>query len=411
MSFAAGHNPTNLDGGEWGEVAPSHNGQMSASGFIAVAGQRTGAYCFQVAPFGSASMIPFPVRFVTDGQIQGVLDFDFVPIRAYTRILAMTLTSTNERQFMVFMDGAPSSLTERFYLTIDTNRKLRLYQSGVGLLAGPSTAAISNTAAWTRVEAFLEPTAITVYIDGTQDLLATGSFSDIDSWAIGERTVTLGGFEGYVANFDDMICESSNSGTAVDLPGPGEIKRLIQDSDVVDGAWVDPGGGGSDLYQEIDEVPSDGDASYVRTDTIASAFRSGFETAVARGISGTIAAVKVQTSARNESTNPQLATRVRSSAAVDVDTGQQSLLTSYSPRQSVVHKTAPGTVNDWATADIDALEVGGILGNNLQFCRITAQVVQVDYNTGVVAGTFRARVNMNQIGGKHSLLNPATVGA
>jgi len=404
--FSAGHNPTNCDGYEWRDTDGPRNSEMATSGAAMSTSPVHGFIALQIAPLGVASFIEQPFRFTAAGLVNGAADFDYCPSRFTAFKVFNFMGGAQTGRFYTLCDGAPGAVTDRFWLEYTATDKVQLV-SGAGVLAGPSTTSIS--AAGTLIEVFAGPLAVSVRINTSEVLTAIGSFPDLDSCMFGSRTAVAGG---YIMNIDSWIVETSDSATAVDWPGPGIIVRLDQDSDVLDGSFLNEAASNVNMYQSIDELTApDGDTTYIRGNISHDAFRSGFETAAAAGISGIIAAVKVQTRARNETTAPSFETRVRSTAGTDVDTLGQNFLVTYSASQSVVHKTPPGTILDWATADIDALEVGGRIGSNVNaFVRVTTQVVQVDFNTGVTPSTFRARINPNSLGGKLSLVNPATVG-
>lgn len=409
MTFVAGHNPTNLDGFEWNDLEGPTNSEMTSGGTatISTSPVRTGLRALQIGPIGSASFCELPFAFGVAGAVNGTSDWDYCPSRFYAFKVLNLMSGGQTGVFYTLCDGAPSSVNDQFWLEYTAADKIQLVNGG-GVLAGPSSTSIA--AGGTLIEVFTSPTQIEVRIDGSETLTAAGSFPDLDSCMFGSRAAVAGG---YILNIDDWIVETSNSGTAVDWPGPGQIARLAQDSDSVDGSFLNEGASNVNLYQSIDETGApDADTTYVRSNLTHDVYRVGFQTAAAASISGVIAAVKVQTRARNETSSPSFETRTRSTAGTDVDTAGQNFALAYSARQSVVFKSPPGTSADWATADIDALEVGGRIGANVnQAVRVTTQVVQVDYNTGTTPATHRAKVNPETIGGKFELVSGGVVGA
>jgi hypothetical protein len=409
MTFVAGHNPTNLEGFEWADTEAPRNNEMATASAAVVAFGRTGSYSLEVFPGTSENYMEIPLRFASSGEVHTASDFQYVSARFYGQLAGNSLAS--EGIFFTLCNGAPASVIDRIWLSFNSAGKI-LIKDGGGTLAGPSTIAWTG-GSWHLLEVFAGPTEITVRLDGTEELTATGSFQAYDSCMFGARVAQTGGYFLFV---DDFITETSvTSATAIDWPGPGAIERVLQDSDVLDGSFLNEAASATNLYQSIDETTApDGDTTYVRSTTAQDAYRVGFETAASAGVSGIISAVKVQTRARNEATSPNLATRVRSTAGTDSDTSNQNFALAYQARQSVVFKTPPGAAagTDWATADIDALEVGAKIGSNVATAvRVTEQVVQVDFNTGTTPSTFRAKVNPETLGGKLALIPGDVVGA
>jgi len=180
MSFAAGHNPTNLDGFEWNDLAGTKNDELASGGTatISTSPVHAGLRALQIAPLGSASFCEAPFRFNVDGSINGTSDFDYCVPRFYAYKVFNFMAGAQVGVFYTLCDGAPGAVTDRYWLEITATDKVQLV-SGAGVLAGPSTTSISTSG--TLIEVFSGQTQVQVRLNGTELLTAAGAFPDLDS--------------------------------------------------------------------------------------------------------------------------------------------------------------------------------------------------------------------------------------
>jgi len=415
MGLLDTHLVTNLEGFEWGDKIAPGNEQMPASavGSIQIAGQRSGVYCYQSSPFGAAAYILMPFAFTYNGLMEASRDFNYCYGRFYISILFNGLAAGQKAKVASFFDGAPSSLTEQAYLSIgspaDGAGPVLYFTDSLGATNAGSIP-IAAGAGYKRVEWFIDSinSRFFLRIDGVADMLLTGLLiRTLDSFCVGAYTSPP---NGYVANFDDIRVEASDTLTTIDWPGAGKVVRLAQNGDAENesSVWLDQGGGAANVYLSIDETPPDAELTYIRNGTKDKRYMADFQTAAAAGIAGTIFAVKAQSRARNEGGSIQFAQITRVGAGgIIAESGPQNFQNFYESKMSVVHDKTPDGA-DWTTGDIDSLRSGAILRFNVGtiWARMTTQVVQVEYDATVV-GFFVPRITCDPfIGGRRQLINP-----
>lgn len=413
MGLLETHYPTNIDGFEFGDLSSPRNDEIAAGGGAIVnAGMRTGVYCFQAAPFGAPSYCPIPFAFTSSGAVQNSRDFKYAYARFYVSMVFNGLAAGQKAKVASFFDGAPGSLTERAYLSIgspsDGAGPVLYFTDQVGTTTA-GTIQIAAGAGFKRIEMFLDSPngRASLRVDGTTDFFQTGlTILSHDSMCVGAYTTPV---SGYVANFDDVKIEASDALTTIDWPGPGSILRLLQNGDAENesSSWQDQGLGTTNIYLSVDEVPPDGDTTYIRTGTKDKRYMSDFQTAAAAGISGTVSAVKVQSRVRNEGGSCQFSQNIRVGTGTIYELPTpQNFTGSYTSRMSQTYRKTPDDL-DWELTDIDSFRAGGILRFNVGtiYARLTAQLVQVEFDSGVTS-FFLPRITVEpNLGGRRLLIN------
>lgn len=136
-------------------------------------------------------------------------------------------------------------------------------------------------------------------------------------------------------------------------------------------------GTNSSDFNEVDEIPSDSDTTYVKsTGVILDLACFNVQDAATVGITGTISSVKASSIIREDAAGTSsYILRLRSGAS-DSDTTGSDPGTSYTNRQKVVN-TDPATSVAWTLSGVDGVQVCGLDNGTLAPLRMTMADVNV----------------------------------
>jgi hypothetical protein len=328
----------------------------STSGTVSVVTTpvRTGSvYALRSNPTtNSTGYAACPASFSTAGLPQNILAGTTYYFRFYFR--AATLPAANEEPICVAVDAISNV---KFRLNITSGGILKFYNTSNTLLATGTTALSTN--AWYCIiiyansgasvswEVRLAPddeTTPATEISGSGADLGSNAFS---SFRIGKAiNVNSQTVDFY---YDDMLLDDAN------WPTQGTCVRLAPNGDGSTAQWT---AGTAADYTAVDEVPTDGDTSYIQKSAGSSqAHLVALESTTTKSISGTVNGVKAYIRPR-EGGNVTSATLVRiRSGGTNSDSATRNGNTTYVP-QFRVRDTDPSTSSAWTLSAIDSLEVG-----------------------------------------------------
>jgi hypothetical protein len=174
-------------------------------------------------------------------------------IRWYVRVTSLPATA---RQLCGTSSSSPSNAS--WYVKLNPDGTLGLFQ-GTSLI-GTSSAALTDTSRWYRVE--IDTTAGTslnvLWIDGVAQVVGTVTAGDGVSRTVGSADTVAAT---YTAYFDDMAADSAA------LPGAGAVVMLLPVSDNSRGAWTCGAGQTTSLFDAVNNRPPAGLASGAETNT------------------------------------------------------------------------------------------------------------------------------------------------
>lgn len=237
------------------------------------------------------------------------------------------------------------------------------------LTAATDSATVALTPGeWNKVEVMIdcpnETSTLSINDSATvsNNVFGGGSVSDvINTIALG---VSSSGMYGGSAYYDDWVVSTA------ELDFDPAVHALNVDGEGNSTDWDATSG-----YQEIDEVPEDGDTTYITSSTATNKQLATLESVSAAGISGSTQAIKTQILARDEGGASNLATVVRT-GGTDYDQGEDADPGAAYYSIGTVLQTNPNTSSTWTANDLDNLEIG-VLNNASVASRVTSAMAMV----------------------------------
>lgn len=270
-------------------------------------------------------------------------------------------------------------------LRLNTAGKLDLYNRAQVLHASGTTVLSTNT--WYRIDLKVGTESAAPANDAVYELRINGvteySGSNLDGsnsvnrwWHFGNDNVrTSGAFTFY---YDDIVIDST---------AYHENYRIVALRPNADGFhnddWDD--GGVAPFYDNVDDLPSDADATYIRyvPGGGSKKYSVNLEPSTAAGISASAAIYAVKSTIYARRAGGAVTIEVqffgRSASTDFVTVGSFTCSsTDYDPGGQL-WLTDPGTATAWTAAGLDAFEVGLLAGGNyaLDTCRCTTMVVSI----------------------------------
>lgn len=227
--------------------------------------------------------------------------------------------------------------------------------------------------------------------------------ADTYSWSINDTTVSSGSATmsgsrfarlnfGKTANtngntvdffYDDIIIDDAafHDNSAV-------IVATVPNNNGTYTGWN--GGTGASDYTQVDDVPSDGNTSYVATSTPQAKISFAMTDTSTIGVTGTVEAVKASSFIAEGLTtaNTRYQALTISGSTESTTTDSTSLTTSYSTR-SQLFLTDPDTSSAWTLSGVDGIQVGGVAVDPLTTSfRNTQSLIHLLVTTPVSAVTI-----------------------
>lgn len=355
----------NFCGWETGDSSEAQS--SSGTNSVQTSVVRTGTYAFRANPTTTAVGNHRFAKHSTAGVATTAFGVATLYHRFYFRIA--TAPAANEEQFYVVLDNGGS---DKCYLTLNSSRNIKAYDNAGSLIGTGSTTLSTNT--WYRIELQTSTgagsTTFVVKIDGTNEFNTTANqlTNNHGSVRVG-KGVNLNG-QSVDFYYDDWAVDDAA------FLGAGECKRMGPAANGSTAQWTS--GTGSSNYAEVDEIPTDGDTTYIMSTGSAGVVHLVTLTSTSSsGITGTINGAKAWARIR-ENTDVTTATRVRiKSGATNSDTASSDPTTTYANRFNLA-ATDPNTSAAWTTSNLDSAEVG-VKEDNAVSTRCTTLSMFVDY--------------------------------
>ena len=289
-----------------------------------------------------------------------------------------TAPSADREEMLVILDTGGS---QKAAICLNSSRQLEFYNNADSLVSTGATALSTST--WYRIEVKTSTgsgsTAYEVKIDGTSELSGTANTLTNNHGSIRLGKATNRNSRTIDVYYDDWIADDAA------YPGAGKCARLAPTANGSTQQFT--AGTGSSNYQEVDEVPTDGDTTYIAS--TGSANQTALMDCAAMPSAASINAVKTYIRARSASGTSSTKVRIKSSGTTS-DTTAADWTTSYVNRfkLSVVD---PNTSSAWTETNVNAAEFGLVEANAI-VNRCTSISGLVDYVpssgvTGTIAVT------------------------
>lgn len=327
---------------------------------------KTGTYALRVNPNNNATGF-FDIRGFNAGGVQSSINGSTITTSFQYRY------ATKPSALSEIMLSAEDASVNKFELRINSGGNLVAYdRSAVALATGT---AVLSADTWYEIQAKTGsgPAGVfEVYVDGVLDITTTG-----DLLSTAYRTVIFGKSTNRHGNSVDFFYDDIIINDTPDYPSSGEVKVMLPDANGA--AQTFTIGAGSDHYTAVNEIPPDGNTSYlVSTLNIGDAETESLQDSGTVGITGTVHVVKVVNSCiRDGAANGTLRTRLRS-GSTNSDTAGAAIGVAYEARSNL-SETDPATAAAWTVSALDSVESGAVESETTDKSRMTFTSVMVYY--------------------------------
>jgi hypothetical protein len=247
---------------------------------------------------------------------------------------------------------------------------IRVFQTATGALelvgaTNSSPTAVLTTGVMHRIDlTVVSNGTCSLSVDGATAVTCTGSNVTIDYFLCGNNSGNSGNTD---FTWDDIRIDDAA------LPGAGQVSILRPRAAGSSAQWTT---GTSSLFSAVNEVPPDGDTSYIKDSTSTHVSSFAMDSSATGGVSGTIAAVKTLAITRDEGGASSVKVRLRNGSTSNDTTGTDPGATYVALAR--LDATDPNTSAAWTTAGLDTIEAG-VVNNASVAARVTAIYVMADY--------------------------------
>ena len=195
---------------------------------------------------------------------------------------------------------------------------------------------------------------IELKINGSMD--ATGTFTG-DTKPDTDTTIDKIYFSGAMQNwFDDIAINNTAGATDNSWCGDGHVIALVPNANGDSSQLAGSDGNSADNYLLVDEVPNDGDSTYVESSTPN---EKDLYNLTASGLSNVnILRVWAEGRAKDTTTGAGTVKLVVKTESTEYDSDNIDLTTIYSQQIGTIHTVNPNTSAAWTPTQLDALQVG-----------------------------------------------------
>lgn len=355
--------PVNFTGFETGDATDVYN---SGSVTYDSSTFRTGAYSMKIVAGGSADSYRVVLgTAAADGSLD-IFNSATSCIRMYVYVTAYPPVEAT------LYNGCTGGGTGKAFYYLNSNGTISIYDS-TGATNATSTAVVSlNT--WTEVGGCVgtgSPATATLYINGSLDKSISGNLTATNNgqWKVGSIGTTGGGMTVY---YDDIMIDNAS------YPGGGASKVLLPISNGSTAQWTS--GTNSSNYAEVDELPNDGDTTYIATNASANQLHLlNLQSTTTKSISGRINAIKAYVMTKEPSSVTSAGVLRILTGGTNINTSSRNVGTSYEV-QELISSVDPNDSGAYTTSDLDSINVG-ILENNAVTKRASSIVLFADFST------------------------------
>jgi hypothetical protein len=240
--------------------------------------------------------------------------------------------------------------------TNSSNNKVYLQAGGSAGVASSTHSILTNT--WNLFEVYVKVAdspngRVTIKINGVTEIDYTGDVKNGASTTVDNIYYNENGATWYI---DDLALNDTTGGVDDSWCGDGHIVKLAPDGNGATSDWDGSDGNSTDNYLLVDEVPSDGDTTYVSTST--SSEQDQYSLSAFDGTGKVISRIYVEARAKKTTTDADtLKLGVLPSGGSDEMSSALNLSTNYSRIVGPDMTVNPDDSAAWEDADLDALEL------------------------------------------------------
>lgn len=321
--------------------------------------------------------------------VVGARNADFVTSNATTSFWfrADTLPATGKEAMNNAINVGNGTI---YILYINADGTLTLRGNAATSWIATSTTALS-TGTWYHITLGLSTGATGFYelkINDVVEFSGTGAFGGVANFRafrFGKNVNTDGNTVDFY--YDTIVLTERSMDTSF---YNDEIRILMPDGDGTYTDWTS--GTGLSDWTTVNERPPNANTSYTATNVTGAKETFTASSTSEVGITGTIRAIKAQVAVAEAANNTDtlFQTLVRSGTVDATTTSQTSLSNSYA-HMEMLFATSTQTGSAWTTAELDALEVGGInVFSSTTSFRMTQASIEVLFtpSTGAVVVPF-----------------------
>lgn len=242
-------------------------------------------------------------------------------------------------------------------LLYDTGTNTLSVQRGTTTVASGTINFVINN--WYLIEVHVKVAdvggAFDVKVDGVTDITFSGDTKPGADTTV--DNITIGRFAGAgTSYFDDIALNDTTGGANNTWPGDGHIILLKPNGNGDASQLTNTGGTSVNNYSYVDDIPPDGDTSYVEGTVLNNRDLYALEDFGVTSV--TISNVWVEARARDTVAAGGQCALIIKTGGVEYDSSAISLLTTYTAITGTVYDVNPNTTVAWTDGDLDALQAG-----------------------------------------------------
>lgn len=369
-AFAA---PVQIEGYEQGDSGAC----QSVSGTVSMSTTtvRTGTYSFRVNPTTTGTGNCRISAISTAGV--GTTAFGVATLYRDYGFYWHTKPASGDEEVLVVLDTGG---TAKAYLRLDSAGKLVVYDNTPTSICTITNALSADT--WYTLQFKTSTGAGSQSYDLQINHAASGCSGTMAQGATNHGSDRLGKGTNRNGQTIDVFYDDYLADDAAFATSDHQIKPMLVAANGSTESWVAGDAAclanNTNCYLSVDEIPTDGDTSYVQNATSGAALFT-FNGTTTAGISlGTTIAIKAWTNFK-EQVDGSAATVVRvRSNATNSDSASNNVGTSYVNRYRLL-AADPNTSAAWGASGLNAVEIGVNEGTALQVDRLSSVGIQVDY--------------------------------
>lgn len=271
----------------------------------------------------------------------------FAPLSTWIMGCGYKKEISNQEGIMLFMDGP----TNQVEIRVTVSNNLAVYTNGNFIAAGTATI-LNNTWYYIEAKVFIDNTtgSVEVRVNGVTDI----NLTNIDTQVTGSNTVNTFKWQVYAqaSYFDDIyICDTTGA-VNNDFLGDNRVEAIMPTGAGANTDWtpLTPPN-----FSEVNEIPPDGDTSYVSSNTPGNVdtYAFGNLTGITTGIKG----LQVNILNRKDDAGSREIAPVVRSGGTDYTGNTFAVLDNYSTAVQV-YEEDPDTSAAWLVAGVNAAEFG-----------------------------------------------------
>lgn len=361
----------------WGAEMGDFSDVIATSGTLSIVSSPvgTGTYALRVNPTTTGTGYAAIKGLISTGELAST-SITFATGYYQFRFRYATKPGSNSEEICQVVSGATAI---KATLRLTSTGTLDLYnQDGTTLRATGSTVLSADT--WYTLQLTIGTDSGGGVDDSTYELKINGSSeysgSNLDATATANTGILLGKVTNRNSQtvdffYDDVIIDDAA------YPDTSAVVGVLQPDSAGNYSGATAG-----TYADVDELPHDGDTTYLTWTSNTNRHSAALESSATAGISGTIVTVQPYGIGRKTTTSTRVLVLATRNGSTDSDSGTGSAIpTSYTFFGGKILATDPSDSGAWTTTKLDSLEVNARVSTPATTTehRVTAMGVMVEY--------------------------------